>query len=44
MDRSGGGLAPDGLDGAERIVDALLGAGLDRPREGAAREVLAAAV
>jgi NAD(P)H-hydrate epimerase len=36
-------LAPGCLDGAELIVDALFGAGLSRPLEGAPRETLAAA-
>jgi NAD(P)H-hydrate epimerase len=36
-------LAPACLDGAELIVDALFGAGLSRPLEGAARQTLAAA-
>jgi len=34
---------PAAIDGAELLVDALFGAGLDRPLTGAAREVLAAA-
>jgi len=36
-------LAPDCIDGAELIIDALFGAGLSRPLEGAARQTLAAA-
>ncbi len=36
-------LAPGCLDGAELIVDALFGAGLSRPLEGAPRDTLAAA-
>ena len=36
-------LTPAAIDGAELIVDALFGAGLSRPLEGAARETLAAA-
>jgi hydroxyethylthiazole kinase-like uncharacterized protein yjeF len=34
--------APDGLPGAEVVVDALFGAGLDRPVEGAARALIEA--
>ena len=36
-------MAPNVLDGAELVVDAIFGAGLSRPIGGAAREVLAAA-
>jgi NAD(P)H-hydrate epimerase len=36
-------LTPAAIDSAELIVDALFGAGLSRPLEGAARETLAAA-
>ena len=36
-------LSPAALDGATLIVDALFGAGLSRPLEGAARETVAAA-
>ncbi|WP_100635727.1 NAD(P)H-hydrate dehydratase [Marinomonas sp. ef1] len=36
-------LTPDALNGAELIVDAIFGAGLTRPLEGAAVETLAAA-
>jgi len=36
-------LAPGCIDGAELIIDALFGAGLSRPLEGAARQTLAAA-
>jgi len=45
-DRWGGpmeALIPAALDGAELIVDAVFGAGLNRPLEGAARDALAAA-
>ncbi|HXQ83210.1 MAG TPA: NAD(P)H-hydrate dehydratase [Xanthobacteraceae bacterium] len=34
--------APDGLDGADVVIDALFGAGLDRPVEGAARTMIEA--
>lgn len=46
-DRWQGSIAPlDGavLDGAELVVDALFGAGLDRPLQGIAAEILAASV
>lgn len=36
-------LGPEALQGAELVVDALFGAGLSRPLDGAAREVLAQA-
>ena len=36
-------LTPESLDGAELIVDAIFGAGLSRPLEGAAAQTLAAA-
>jgi NAD(P)H-hydrate epimerase len=36
-------LIPDALDGAEIVVDAIFGAGLDRPLAGGAGETLAAA-
>ena len=36
-------LNPAAIDGAELLVDALFGAGLDRPLSGAAQEILAAA-
>jgi hydroxyethylthiazole kinase-like uncharacterized protein yjeF len=37
-----GELAPDSLDGAELVVDAIFGAGLARPLEGAVRETVLA--
>jgi hydroxyethylthiazole kinase-like uncharacterized protein yjeF len=36
-------LTPDALDGAQLIVDALFGAGLSRPLDGAARDMVLAA-